>query len=280
MLRALLAAGCVVATIHAAQPASSLISHARISPDGQSIAFARQAGPGGELLGVYRMEFGGQSEQSIAGAGGFASELQWSPGGDAVAYISRTAPEAPGVLRIVPLTGGEPRSISTPGRDVVSFQWSIDGRRLLHESVPQGNPRGPRQINVASAGRGESNAAFPSIPQTLRATDLIAPIRDAAILFVTAVAERQQSATLSNGTETWIDLVREDGGRVTVMPPGLARIVEPPSWSADGSRFTVVAAPGDGVPEIFGGSLPRPQPNGFNMGAVPPMVRQLTGAPR
>jgi dipeptidyl aminopeptidase/acylaminoacyl peptidase len=280
MLRALLVACGVAATLHATQPQPSLVSNARISPDGQSIAFVRQAGPAGQLLGVFRIGFGGQSQASLAGPGGFVSDLQWSPGGDAVAYIARSAPGAQGILRIVPATGGESRSIAAPGRDVVAYQWSIDGRRVLHESVPEGNPQGPRQLNVATAGRGDSTAPFPSILEPLRPADLIAPIHDATILFVTPAGERQQSVTLGNGKETWIDLLSSDGGRVTVMPPGIARIVEPPSWSADGTRFTVVAAPGDGLPEIFGGSLPRRQPNGFNMGAVPPMVRQLTGTPQ
>ena len=279
MFRALLAACGVAASLHAAQPQPALVSSARISPDGQSIAFARHAGPGGQLLGVFRIDFGGQSEASLAGPGGLVSDLQWSPGSDALAYIARSAPGAPGVIRIVPVAG-ESRSVTTPGRDVIAFQWSIDGRRLLYESIPEGNPQGPRQLNVATAGSGDSTAPFPSMLQQLRPADVIAPIRDATVLFVSPVGERQQSVTLSNGRETWIDLLSSDGARLTVMPPGLARIVEPPSWSADGTRFTVVAAPGDGSPEIFGGSLPRRQPNGFNMGAVPPMVRQVTGTPR
>ncbi|HEX6163368.1 MAG TPA: hypothetical protein VFZ31_08385 [Vicinamibacterales bacterium] len=279
-LRALLLWCCVAASLSATQQAPSLVADARISPDGQSIAFVRHAGPGGQSLGVFRIGFGGQPEGSLADGGGIISDIQWSPAGDAIAYIARSAAGADGVLRIVPGGGGEARSISTPGRDVIAYQWSIDGRRVLYESVPQGNPQGPRQINVATAGRIESTAPFPAINRDLGPADVITPIRDATILFVTPVGERQQSVTLSNGNETWIDLISADGNRLTVMPPGLARIVSPPSWSSDGTRFAVIAAPGDGPPEIFAGSLPRPQPTGFNMGAVPPMVRQVTGSPR
>ena len=271
---------CVALSLHATQQPPSLVSDARISPDGQSIVFARHTGPGGQSLGVFRIGFGGQPEGTLAESGGMVSDIQWSPANDAIAYIARTAAGAAGVLRIVPAAGGEARSIPTPGRDVVAYQWSIDGRRVLYESVPQGNPRGPRQINVAAAGRIESTAPFPASHEQLRPADAIVPIRDATVLFVTHISDRQQSVTLSNGKETWIDLLSADGNRLTVMPPGLARIVSPPSWSSDGTRFAVVASPGDGAPEVFAGSLPRPQPTGFNMGAVPPMVRQVTGTPR
>ena len=280
MVRPLLVVCCVVSLVHAAQPSPSLVSNARISPDGQSIAFVRQAGPGGQSIGLFRIGFGGQPEGSLGEPGGIVSDLQWSPAGDAIAYISRSAAGAPGVLRIVPAAGGEARTINTSGRDVVAYRWSIDGRRILHESVPQGTPQGERQLNVALVGRAESSAPFPTLARELQPADVMVPIRDATVLFVTPAGERQQSVTLSNGSETWIDLLRADGTRLTVMPPGIARIVSAPSWSLDGTRFAVVGTPGNGAPEIFAGSLPRPQPTGFNMGAVPPMVRQVTGTPR
>jgi Tol biopolymer transport system component len=279
MMRSLLVVCGFAATLMASQqPPPSLITEARISPDGQSIALVRQGGPGGQSLGVFRIDFGGQGEKAIAAAAGLVSDLRWSPSGDAIAYLSRRAPGAPGTLQIASAAGGAPRTIAADGRDVVAYQWSLDGRRILYASAPPGDPDGPRQMNVVSVGGGESTAPFPSIePPPLR-REAFASIRD-TVVFASPAGDGH-SVTLSNGTETWIDLIGRDGNRVTVMPPGIARIVAAPTWSADGTRFAVLASPGGGSPEVFAGTLPRPQPTGANMGAVPPMVRQVTGTPR
>ena len=225
---------CVAATQAAAQPAVSRVSEARLSPDGQWIAFARQSGD--TPLGVFRITFGGQDEIRVAPPDGVISGIRWSPASDAIVYQSRPSAGAPARLLSVPAGGGTPR------------------------------PIGP--------------AAPPPATPTLPATAAIITVPGAKILFVTPVAGDQQALTLTNGNETWIDLVNPSGARLTVMPPGIARIAAAPSWSDDGRRFAVVATTADGAVEIFGGLLPRPQPTGANVGAMPPPVRQLTGVPR
>jgi len=240
MIRALLAVCGVAASLAASQPLpATRVTTARISPDGQWIAFARQSGAGGAPLGLFKITIGGQDEQRVAPPDGVISDITWSPKSDAIVYASRSSAGEPGRLRSVPAAGGSPRSIA------------------------------PAEAPV-------------SPPRSLTPKDSMVDVRDATVLFVTPVAGDRQALTLSNGKETWIDLASKAGDRVTVMPPGVARIVAPPSWSADGKRFAVVAAPGgDGAGEIFGGFLPLPQPNRPDwVGAAPPMVRQLTGIAR
>jgi hypothetical protein len=235
MRSALLIVWYLATAFQAAPPAaSSAIVEARISPNGQSIAFVRQSADTGRTLGIYKIEFGGQSEELITTPDGVVTDLRWSSNGTRLSFSSRRTPDGRATTRVVPVAGG----------------------------------------------RSRASAPF-SAPRRLRPSDTMVPIRDATVLFVTTANAGQQSVTLTNGKETWIELLRRDRSRVTVMPPGIAEIKAPPSWSADGKRFAVIGTPvGSGNVEIFAGSLPRPQPTGANMGAVPPAVRQVTGIPR
>ncbi|HJU41710.1 MAG TPA: hypothetical protein VJ691_02810 [Vicinamibacterales bacterium] len=234
MIRLLLAL-CVAVAQVATQPAPSVITTARISPDGQSIAFARQSADR-VPLGLFKITIAGQDEMQVAPPDGVVSDVTWSPAADAIAYVSRPSTDAAARVRVVPATGGAPQTIDP------------------------------------------STPPFPLLPKPLAPPEPIVDVPDAQILFITPVGADRQALTLSNGKETWIVLASTTGTRLTVMRPGVARIVEPPSWSDDGKWFAVLASPRAGEhPEIFAGSLPRPQPKGINVGAAPPMVRQLTG---
>ncbi len=264
----LLLLAAIVAT--AAQPiAPARVAEARISPDGQVIAFTRQADGDG---GLYRISFAGTGELRLLA--GRVSAVRWSPDGAEVGCVLHATTAAPGVVRILPATGGTGRTIARDGRSIESFEWSADGRSLVLQSRPAAARTGTARLDVVLANGDPPPPALAKSPQ-LPAPPVVTPRSGTQVLF-TSMAGLQHAATIGNGVETWIDVIDPaSGARVTVMPSGLARILGPSSWSADGQRFTVVAAGGDHGPEVFAGSRPIAV-KGDSPGAPPPAVRRLT----
>ena len=99
MRRVVLLASIVTA---AAQPsAPARVAEARISPDGQVIAFTRQADGEG---GLYRLSFAGTGELRLLA--GRVSAVRWSTDGAEVGCVFHATAAAPGVVRILPAAGG------------------------------------------------------------------------------------------------------------------------------------------------------------------------------
>ncbi|NBP86530.1 MAG: hypothetical protein EBU54_15640, partial [Mycobacteriaceae bacterium] len=180
MRLALLITCCAAHAIVAQSGASALITSAQISPDGSAVAFVRDSGRDPSFVGVFQIDPGGQAERVVLRTSDVVSDLQWSPKGDQLGFISRTAPGAAGRLYVVSLEAGMPRAVPAPGRDVVSFVWSTDGYRVLYESIPEGNARGPRQMNIAEFVDA-STAPFPSM-QPLQPPDAAMGRKDGTVL--------------------------------------------------------------------------------------------------
>ena len=269
MYLVLVFAGIVAAVTQPA--ATARIVDARISPDGLAVAFSREAN--GDLDGLYRIAFaGGEESRLLAGR---VSAVRWSPNGAEIGCVVRATAAAPGVVRILSAGGGTGRTIAPAGRDVEAFEWSPDGRWLLLQSRPADDRARGSRIDVMSSSGDRSLPSFPP-PAALPRGPVVAALPGTRVLF-TSTAGQQQAATIGNGVETWIDVVDAVAAtRVTVMPAGLAHILGPSSWSADGSRFAVVASGDDHGPEVFAGSRPRAVTDVDSAGAPPPAVRRLT----
>jgi Tol biopolymer transport system component len=102
-------------------------SYPKWSPDGRAILFSDQSAPRNALL-VRRGPDGKWSPPEVLAAGTYRP--QWSPDGRSISYVSATADGDPGVLMVLPLSGGPARQVFT-GPPLVSHAiWSPDGRTL------------------------------------------------------------------------------------------------------------------------------------------------------
>lgn len=205
------------------------------------------------------------------------TEAVISPDGRSVAFTrsrSSAGGEAPSLWQI-PYAGGEPAQL-VAGRFAAQLRWSRDNRHIGF--VISGEPGRVLMVPAAGGTVVAATAADTFVPPSARNPGEAPPIVEAKVLYLDVVGAGQQSITLTNGRETWIDLLTPaTGARVNVMPPGIATIVAAPSWSADGTRFVVVGQNSDHGPEVFAGAL-RPAPSGRPdvVGAPPPPIRRLT----
>lgn len=262
-------------------PASAtIVGDARISPDGGVVAFTRgRPGPGREPQGLYRVPFAGGDPRLLVAPEALLSHLRWSPDGTRIAFIARgTADRAPGRVQIVTAAGTKSQPVVDAGSDVTAVEWSLDGRRLI--CLLDGGPTGGRArltiVDLVSGGGGRME--FPEVVRPEAQARIAPPIIGGTTLFVDRVGADQQSLTLRNGGDTWIELLTlTTGDRVAVMPPGIATILAPPSWSADGRRFVAVGENAEHRAEVFAGTVPAAQPNRPDwVGAAPPAVRRIT----
>ena len=91
----------------------------------------------------------------------------WSPDGDAILFggVSRQQPGKPEELWIVPIDGGEPRSLSLPGveRDDMgswtALAWVRSNSGSSGSSIPYSRERGGRSSAFAHPRKGKSTAS-------------------------------------------------------------------------------------------------------------------------
>lgn len=205
-------------------------------------------------------------------------EARISPDGRVVAFTRQLVKAETRSLLLIPFAGGVPELLLADGQPS-QLRWAPDGQVIAFATAAE-----PRRLMVVAVDGGRARAAT-SVEETAFAAaanggtaDPTVAVVGAKVVHVEAVGTTGQSLTLTNGRETWIDLLTPaTGARVTVMPPGIATILTAPSWSADGRRFVVVGATAEHGPEVFAGALPLPMPKSPDyVGAPPPQVRRLT----
>lgn len=103
-------------------------SYPKWSPDGRSLLFYDQSGARNALV-TRRGTDGKWSAPQVLAAGTYRP--QWSPDGKSISYVAAPADGEPGVLMVMPASGGGPaRPVLTSPLLVSHAIWSLDGRTL------------------------------------------------------------------------------------------------------------------------------------------------------
>ena len=105
-------------------------SYPKWSPDGHAVLFYDQSGPRNALLSE-RGPDGKWSAPKVLATGTYRP--QWSPDGKSISYVAAPADGEPGVLMVMPASGGPARPVFTPGNGmpfVSHAVWSPDGHTL------------------------------------------------------------------------------------------------------------------------------------------------------
>lgn len=114
------------------------IADPRISPDGSRIAFTlvsvdTEADEYRTHLYLCDVPATGQpvSAPRQITFGGRDSQPRWSPDGRTLAFVRKASAEADAQIHLLPLDGGEPRTLTTIAKGASSPAWSPDGTRLV-----------------------------------------------------------------------------------------------------------------------------------------------------
>ena len=122
------------------------VGTAALSPDGRLVAYTlvkpRAAtepfGPAWSELWVVAAT-GGQA-RAIIQAPQSASGPAWTPGGTALAFVTRITEQHPqSQVYAVPAAGGQPRALTRSANGVIAFAYSPDGQRIAYSALEPGS---------------------------------------------------------------------------------------------------------------------------------------------
>ncbi len=112
------------------------VNDVKISPDGTQIAYALtgqrdpfQEDDGSAWYELHVVDTAGNSRPYITGEIR-VSEIQWTPDGHKIAFLSEKKGEETQCLYQIPLTGGEAKKILKHETDITSYSWSPDGNQV------------------------------------------------------------------------------------------------------------------------------------------------------
>jgi Tol biopolymer transport system component len=251
--------GAAAGPARAITPASIEVAAFEWSPSGRRIAFVS----GGHMRnGLWVVDAAGNGLRMLSD--GVTVAFAWAP--DDSAIVRTTGERSTGPLRaeIIAVDGTTPsRAIA---HDVApSVSWSRDGTIALIGRRGPGLNR-PNRLLLASA------AGF-----AIREMPVAA---DSNLDYVVSLGDGQVSLTFMSNQGSWIErLTIATGERITLMPPGIARLFLTPSWSLDGTRYVVTAEDESRISDVFAGTGP-PLAGGRPDVGAPRPVRRLTFSDR
>ncbi|MDH3283190.1 MAG: S9 family peptidase [Acidobacteriota bacterium] len=114
-----------------------LVVEARISPDGQRVAYAlavpRQPGKdenGPAWTELHVAASDGTGHRTFVGGDVNVSHLRWSPDGSLISYLARRGDDEHAAIYGIPLGGGESFKVVEHETGVTSFDWRPDGKAI------------------------------------------------------------------------------------------------------------------------------------------------------
>jgi Tol biopolymer transport system component len=121
------------------------ISNARLSPDGQQIAFG--------MVGLNVMKAEPNAQPVLLRHG--SANPAWSPDGRSIAFIDRPRQAESNRLLVIPAAGGEPKELVGPTPGSLTFPlWSPNGKFIVYSRVADARPDSPPEIWLVSTAGG------------------------------------------------------------------------------------------------------------------------------
>jgi Tol biopolymer transport system component len=206
------------------------------SPDGKSLAFAARE-TADEAVGIFLLNVEtGEKRRLTALPPGAHSDLQpaFSPDGRTVAFLRESS--FPGRdIWLVPVSGGEPRRLTTDETRIDSPTWAPDGRSIVFSSLRGG----PARLWRIATGGGEP-AALPGVDE------------EAAYVTIAPLGSRLAYVKTSGDTHIW-RLRRPTGPQNRPVSTPFAASTQQessPQYSRDG-RKVAFRSDRSGHPEIW-----------------------------
>lgn len=128
------------------------ISSIDISPDGQSIVYARgtiDITTGKAESHLWLCDIDGQHRRQLTHAGTSNGHAAWSPDGASIAFTSQREGDTPSAICLLPLAGGEAEILTSHATPPMSLAWSPDGTSIAYPmnvdpENPNETPRDPK----------------------------------------------------------------------------------------------------------------------------------------
>ena len=266
-------------------------SNPRLSPDGRSIAavvgrvnYAENRFERSVIL----VDVASGISRNLTPGRRNAGSVEWSPAGDALAFLDRDGDKPPQVF-VLPIAGGEARRITDAKKGVSSFGWRPDGKAFayLTEDEPvevTGEEKFNKSFEVGDNMYLEQTVSLPShlwtIPveggQAARVTSGQRSVTGLTWVpdsrrIILIVRPRPHSGELINATTIVRDL---ESGTETVLTDKRG-FGSPPAISPDGKLIATIASRGAELGFHSGGVFLTPLAGGAAQPGTPGIDRNI-----
>ncbi|GAB7094490.1 S9 family peptidase [Halolamina litorea] len=195
---------------------------ARLSPDGEQVAFVRQIPDDDESYEstIHLVPSDGSEEpRQFTVSEGADSQPRWSPSGDRLAFVSnRGKDDDRPQLWIIPVSGGEARPVTEVPAGVGAISWSPDGNRIAFvQSTTEAEREEGLDVDISEEEEYERETPDPRvIDRTVyrsaqqyfdgtRAHVYVAHVGDGVIDAEDVTVERLTSGDVDFGSPEWGD---------------------------------------------------------------------------
>ncbi len=115
-----------------------LVTSAKISPDGQHVAYLVTAprrpfvdDDGPAWIELYVVDAEGHSRPYVTGKVNVAA-IDWTPDGSGISFLGKRDGDEHRSLYVIPLSGGEAHKVLQHEADIADYAWSPDGQQIAY----------------------------------------------------------------------------------------------------------------------------------------------------